>query len=115
MSAPILDGPRFDSEVEVVSLLKGSNITSSARLWTDHRLRQGESYLIFGYYDRGVFQAFEDYRVIPLGADFSTNLITGKSLDERLQILFKRRLSNLDHELEQGQKEKERLEKALKK
>ena len=88
---------------------------SPSRLLTDHKLWQGENYLIFGHYDGGIYQAFEEYRVIPLGVDFSTNSITGKPLDEQLQILFKQRIENLNREIENDKAEKQRLVEGLKK
>ena len=104
-----------DSAIELIVVLKGTNNMSPSRLLTDHKLWQGENYLIFGHYDGGIYQAFEEYRVIPLGVDFSTNSITGKPLDEQLQILFKQRIENLNREIENDKAEKQRLVEGLKK
>jgi hypothetical protein len=107
----IENGPLSDSEVEVISVLKGAtNQPSPARLWTDHELFQGENYLVFGYYDSGIYQAYEEFRIVPLGGNFSTNLIAGKPLNEQIQILLKRRLDNLNRQMKQEQVEKQRLE-----
>jgi hypothetical protein len=81
---------------------------------TDHGLRQDENYLIIGHYDSGIYRAHEEYHVIPLGVNFSTNLIAGKPLDEQIQILFKRRLDNLNRQIKEEQEEKQRLEEGLK-
>jgi hypothetical protein len=110
-----LNATKSDSDIEVVSVLKGTNNVSASRLLTDHVLWRDENYLIFGYYDSGIYQAFEEYRVIPLGVNFSTNSISGKPLDEQLQILFKRRLDNLNRQMKDEQEEKQRLEEGLKK
>jgi hypothetical protein len=69
--------------------------------------------LVFGYYDSGVYQAFEEYRVIPLGVDFSTNSIAGKPLDEQLQILFQHAADNLNREIQKDEEEKQRIEAGL--
>lgn len=110
----IMNAPTSDSAIEVVSVLKGINNASSSRLLTDHGLRQDENYLIIGHYDSGIYRAHEEYHVIPLGVNFSTNLIAGKPLDEQIQILFKRRLDNLNRQIKEEQEEKQRLEEGLK-
>lgn len=108
------NAPKSDSAINILFVLKGTNDVTSARLQTDHDLRQGENYLVFGYDNSGIYQAYEEYRVIPLGADFSTNSITGKPLDEQLQILFKRRIDNLNREIQNDEAEKQRLEEGIK-
>jgi hypothetical protein len=110
-----MNAPASDSAIDVVLVLKGANNANSARLLTDHLLQQGENYLVFGYYGSGIYQAFEEYRVIPLGVHFSTNSIAGKSLDEQIQILFQRRLDVLNRQIKEDQEEKQRLEEGLKK
>jgi hypothetical protein len=107
------NGPNSDSSIEVISVLKGTNHVSSSQLWTDRRIWPGENYLVFGYYDSGVYQAFEEYRVIPLGVDFSTNSIAGKPLDEQLQILFQHAADNLNREIQKDEEEKHRIEAGL--
>jgi hypothetical protein len=104
---------KSDCAITVLLPLKGTNICNSTRLWTDHKLQQGEKYLVFGHCDSGIYQAFEEYRVVPLGTDFSTNLITGKLLDEQLQILFKRRLDTLNRQIKEEQDEKQRFEEGI--
>lgn len=102
-----------DSFIKVLSILKGTNNLSVSRLLTDHELQQGENYLLFGYCENEIFQACEEYRVVPLGAHFSTNLIAGKSLDEQLHILFQRRFDKLNRQMKEAQLEKQRLEVGL--
>jgi hypothetical protein len=105
----------IDSDIEVVSILKGATNLGLARLTSQYWPRQGESYLIFADYHAGVFQAYESYRVVPLGMRFSTNSIAGKPLDEQLQTLFKLRVDNLNQEIQSDEAEKQRLEETLKK
>jgi hypothetical protein len=109
----VVNGIKSDSEIQIVFALKGTNVLSFARLQTDHELRQGENYLVFGYFDTGICKANEEYRVIPLGINFSTNSIAGKTLDEQIQILFQRSVANLNREIQKDQEEKQRLEQAL--
>jgi hypothetical protein len=82
----------------------------AARLLTDHKLQKGENYLVFARYENSVYQAYEDYRVIPLGKNFRTNSIVEKSLDEQLHVLFKKRVDDLDKQIKEDQLEKQRLE-----
>jgi hypothetical protein len=110
---PTINGPASDFSTGVLAVLKGDTNVSSARLWSDYKLQQGENYLIFGYYDSGIYQAFETYRVIPLGKDFSTSLIVGKSLDDQIRILFKLRIDHLNQQMKEEQEEKQRLEEGL--
>ena len=115
LSGPTINAPNSDSSIDVLLVLKGTNNVNSARLWTDYELRQGENYLIFAYYDTGIYQAYEEYRVIPLGVRFSTNSIAGKPLNEQLQILFKQRVDDLNREIQSDEVEKQRLEGGIKK
>jgi hypothetical protein len=114
-SGPVMNGPNSDYSIEVISVIKGANGTNAARLWTDHGLERGENYLIFGNYDSGIYQAFETYRVIPLGKDFSKSLIAQKSSDDQLQVLFKLRIAHLDQEIQNAEAERQRLEEGLEK
>lgn len=105
----------FESEVEIECVLKGTTNLRPATVDSSYRLRQGEHYLIFSIFSDGVYQTAEEYRIIPLGHYFSTNVLTGKLLDEQIQFLLQYRLNNLNRELQQGQEEKKRLEEGLKK
>jgi hypothetical protein len=111
----VIGGLKSDSEIQIITVLKGTNSVSSARLQTDHELWQGENYLVFAYYGGGIYQAYEKYRVIPLGLRFSTNSISGKPLDEQIQILFQQALYNLNQEIQNDQEEKQQLEEGIKK
>ncbi|HEY5233556.1 MAG TPA: hypothetical protein VIK35_08495 [Verrucomicrobiae bacterium] len=109
----IMDGTKSDSEIQIISVLKCTNDLSSARLQTDHDLRQGEDYLVFGYFDGGICKAYEEYRVVPLGVNFSTNSIAGKTLNEQIQILLQSAINNLGNEIQKNEEEKERLEESV--
>jgi hypothetical protein len=109
----VLNG--VSSDIEVLLVLKGTNGLGPAILDSVYWPRQGEDYLIFGNYQDGHCQAIEDYRFVPLGANFCLDRIAGKPLGEQLQILLKFRLWHLSRELEQGQQEKKRLEEGVEK
>lgn len=117
----IENGPHSDYVAEVCSILKGESHTNSVELWTDYQLSQDENYLIFGYFDgkkyngkfKGLYTAYEDYRVVPLGKVFSTNSISGKPFDEQLQTLFQMRAEHLNQQIKSEQEEKARLEEWL--
>lgn len=115
-SAPgvlVIGAPKSDFGIEVVSVIKGKNFTSAARLWTDHELLEGQNYLLFGFYDSGIYKAYEPYRIVPLGLQFSTNMLAGKTLDEQIQMLLQRRLNDLNRQMKAEQGEKARLEQAF--
>ena len=106
--------------IEILTPIKGTNQPGDAILNSLHWLNVGDTYLIFGNFRDGAYQAFEDYRVVPLGrAIFSvgeiTNSIAGKSEDEQLQILFKRALDNVNRQMKQEQEEKQRFEDSIRK
>jgi len=105
----------IDSDFGIVSVLKGMTNTGAVRVTSEYWPRQGEYYLVVANYHDGYYQANEEYRVIPLGVKFPTNSIVGKPLDEQLQILFKRRLNDLNRQMKAEQEEKQRLEEGLKK
>jgi len=94
--------------------IKGTNNVSPIRLKTDHEMFPGKKYLVLGYCDDGVFTAYEEYRIVPLDKFFSTDLIAGKPIDEQVKIFLQRRLDNLKLEIQNNEKEKQRLEEGLK-
>jgi len=115
----------IDSDIEVISILKGATnwgveklkapSFGTARMSSQYLPRQGEYYLIFSIYYYGKYQANEDYRIVPLGTHFLTNMISGKNLDEKIQGLLQRRLDDLNRQMKDEQKEKQRLEQGVKK
>lgn len=104
----------ISSEIQVVAVLKGRTNLGPAVLVSRYWPRQSDQYLVFSYYQDGSFMAVERYRVVPLGIDFPTNVITGKSMEEQIQAMLRYRLDQLNHELEEQQAEKNRLEQGLK-
>src|SRR4051812_20309875 len=52
-------GPDSDSEVEILAILKGSPEQGRGRLQTDHELREGECYLVFGDFKQNIYTAYE--------------------------------------------------------
>lgn len=118
-------GSLFATDIEVISILKRSTnwgaelleppSIGASRLSSEFYPRQGEFYLIFSIFYDHEYQASESYRVVPLGLTFSTNSLSGKSLDEQIHALLQRRLNNLERQMKNEQEEKQRLEEAFKK
>lgn len=115
-------GPMVFSDIEVLSILKGAGVTNwaggmpqlgTSRLVSTYYPRQGEYYLVFSIYHDGEHQASEKYRVVPLGLDFSTNSLSGKTLDAQIQMLLQRRLNDLNRQMKEEHAEKQRLEEAF--
>lgn len=113
----VVEGARdgvFPSEIEVIAVLKGMTNRGPVRLYSRVPLSRGEAYLIFArFFD--TYDAPEEYRIVPLGSRFSTNLVAGKQLDDQIQALLQFRLNNLNREMEKLQEERTRLESGLKK
>jgi hypothetical protein len=105
----------INSDMEIVSVLAGTKNSGHVKLTSEYWPRQGECYLIFAYYHDGFYQAFESYKVVPLGPRFVTNGLGDKSVEEQIQMLFQRRLNDLKREMKNDQEEKQRLEEALNK
>ena len=103
------------SNMEIVSILKGATNSGAVRLGSEYCPSQGEFYLIFSNYHDGYYTSTEAYRFVPLGLQFSTNMITGVTLDEKIRRLLERRLYNLNQQMKHEQAEKQRLEDAVKK
>jgi hypothetical protein len=104
-------------DIEITSVLKGENVKpgSPVTLWSKYWPSQGDSYLLFAnVLENTNCQALDLYRVVPLGHDFPTNSLEGKTLDEQVKFMLQWRLFYLNRELEQGQEEKKRLEEGLK-
>ena len=110
----ILDAPKSDFSITVRSVLMGTNNVPNARLETDHELKTGQAYLVFSHdFDSGTYNAWEDYRVLPLGFKFSPDLIQGRPLDEQLQILFQLAVDNLNEEIAKTQAERDRIQAGI--
>jgi hypothetical protein len=105
------------TDVEVVSRLKGTTaeIGSTLTLFSQYRPDQGDFYLLFVTEFQGTnCFALDNYRVVPLGYSFKTNLLQGKDLEQQVQFMIQYRLDHLNQELEKGRQEKERLSQAVK-
>ena len=105
----------INSDVEVIFSLKGFAEQKKARIVSECALRQGEYYMVFGLRYDGLYQATESYRIVPLGLNFSTNSLSGKTIDEQIQMLLQLRLNNLNRQMKAEQEEKQRLEEGIKK
>ncbi len=103
------------SNMDIVSVLKGATNPATVKLGSEYCPRQGEFYLIFSNYHDGYYTSTESYRFVPLGLQFSTNMIEGATLDEKIWNLLERRLNNLNQQMKSEQEEKQRLEAGLKK
>lgn len=105
----------IESDIEAIMVLKGDTKPGLSHLASWYSPRQGEYYLIFASRNNKGYQAIENYRVVPLGLNFNTNSLSGKSLNEQLQFLFKLRLDDLNQQMKEEQEEKQRLEEGIKK
>ncbi len=105
-----IKGGVIRSDVEVISVLKGTTNVGPVLLKSTCWPRQGELYLVFSIRQDNVCQAIESYRIVPLGIDFSTNMLAGQSCDQQIKMLLQYRLDHLNRQLQEEQEEKKRLE-----
>lgn len=103
----------IETDVHIVSTLKGATNSDNAVLDSRYWPRQGEYYLIFAIYHDGIYQAVEPYRIVPLGPNFPSNAFAGKLLHEKIQIALKYRLDMLNEQIQKEQEEKQRLQQGL--
>ena len=71
--------------------------------------------MVFSIFHDEVYQAIKPHRIIPLGQNFDADVLSGKTLDEQIQMLLQKRLNDLNRQLKAEQVEKARLEEAFKK
>ena len=121
-NAPDKDGLVMDnrgliySEMQIVSILKGTTNSNAELLKSEYWPRQGEYYLIFAKFTDNAYQAYESYRVIPLGiSGYVVNGLKGKTLDEQVQTLLQLRLDALNRQMSQEQEEMQRLKDGVNK
>ncbi|HEY1787283.1 MAG TPA: hypothetical protein VGJ73_03970, partial [Verrucomicrobiae bacterium] len=107
------DVVRSDWQVVLLSSLRGTNATGHFRLLTNHSLSRGHKYLVLGYYIDGDYEAFEDYRVVPLSHDFDVKSLSNKPLNQQLQILFQDSVKEMNQEIQDDEAERQRLKEAL--
>ncbi len=107
--------PRSDSQVDILSVLKGTNNPNSSRLLTDHDLTKGQRYLVFGYYESDGYEAFENYRVIPLDTTFQLDSLKGKNFNEKLQVLLQSGVDCMNRKIQKDEEERDRLQQGIRK
>lgn len=116
--ATIIINGSVPSDIEVIAVLKGTTVPGSSRLLSSYRPRQGEQFLLFASYRNDTsfigYNAVEEYRVVPLNHFFQTNMLAGKTLEQKIEWILQSRLRDLNEELERGQEEKQRLEEGIK-
>ncbi len=98
--------------IDVVSVLKGGTKPGISRLLTWYETKPGEYYLLFAQYPES-YHAYEEYRVIPIGKQFNTNDLSGKTLSAQIRMLLQRRLDDLSAHTKQEEEEVRRLEAGL--
>lgn len=109
------NGPGSDCQVEILSVLKGTNDATSVRLLTEHELQKGSTYLVLGQYNEQGLYALEDYRVIQLNKGFRLKSLDGKTLDEKIKILFQSGVDYMNQKIQEDNDERDRLKQALQK
>jgi len=105
--------------MEIISALKGTN-SGMIKFLSEYRPLKGEYYLVYANLNTR-YSSVEAYRFILLGSNFSTNDLDGNAFDGQIQILLRRRLNNLDQQmqsdtgiqLKRDQFEMQRLEEGL--
>jgi hypothetical protein len=110
-----VDWDLIEADVKIVSVLKGATNSGPMRMMSEYWPKKGEYYLLFAIYHDGIYQATEDYRVLPLGAPFTARHLAGKPLKEQIQMLFGYADHVLDEEIKEDQERKARLKQGLKK
>jgi hypothetical protein len=110
-----IEGGLIDSDIRIMSVLKGTTNSGNVRLNSKYWPRQGEYYLIFAQFHDGFYTAVETYRIVPLGPIFVTNILAGKSLDEQIETAFELSADYLNRQIRQEQEQKKRLEEGVRK
>jgi hypothetical protein len=114
----IIDGV-IPSDIQVISVLKGNTKVGPSHMASQYWPYQGEKFLLFANYRNDQYytgyNAVEAYRVIPLNRHFQTNELSGKSLNEQIQLMLSQRLADINDELQRDTDEKKRIEEGFKK
>lgn len=104
----------IESDIEVISILKGSTKLGMSHMQSWYHPYQGERFLIFAnFYSNSAYTAVESYQIVPLNRDFRTNDLAGKTLKEQIQIILNNRLKDLIDELARDNEEKLWLETTM--
>jgi hypothetical protein len=116
MMAPkptIIFGNVVNSDIEVISVLKGDTKPGLSHLASLYRPYRGEYFLAFAehftYQTNSGYEANEEYRVIPISPYFRRNELNGKPLKEQIQLVLQVRLEDLNKELAHDTEEKMRV------
>lgn len=106
------------SEIEVVSVLKGSPQLEKTFLNSQYWPYRGEYFLVFAGCQKNQlnigYTAIEKFRIVSLGHYFATNQIANKPLVDQVSCILNTRVKNLQEKTEQDKEEMTRLESGLK-
>ena len=107
-----------NSDIEVVSVLKGNSKPGQAHMVSLYRPYRSEYFLAFATLStiqtNLVYSAIEEYRIVPLLHFHGTNQLMNKSLPEQIGLLMTNRLNDLNEELTRDVREKQSIEQYLK-
>jgi hypothetical protein len=113
----IIFGNVFNSDIEVISVLKGKTNPGLSHLASLYLPYRGEYFLVFAdYYTRQTnsgYSATEDYRVIPIVHFHGTNELAGKDLEKQIQLVLNGRLQDLNEEAARNNEEIKRIRSGL--
>jgi hypothetical protein len=113
----VIGDGRISSDIEVLAVLKGDTKPGVAHMVSLYWPHQDARFLMFATYQSNqlyrAYNATETYRIVPLSRYFLTSALTGKSLDEQIQLVLRRRLEDVNRELERDTEEKSRLALAV--
>jgi len=113
----IIFGNVFNSDIEIISVLKGDAKLGASHLASLYLPYRGEYFVLFAnHFTEGLdsgYSATEDYRVISLGRHFKPDELLVKTLSEQVQTILSIRVKDLNDELERDKEEKVRLETGL--
>src|SRR5581483_432299 len=111
-AAPVL------SQIEVLSVLKGNLKTGPLQLRSLYWPHPGDYFLAFSGYtltpSNNVFNAIEEYRILPMQRLISSNQLAGNSLQEQVRIIVRQRAEDLDREIAHAKEEKDSMEGRVK-
>jgi hypothetical protein len=111
-------GGGWTSDVNVITILKGNTKIGLSKLSSFYKPYQGELFVVFATSGRigtnSVYVANEEYQIIPLNHNFQISSLNEKTLEEKIQLIFKTRLKDLNDEIARDNAEKTRLQEGLK-
>jgi len=111
----IFYGNVFNSDIEVVSVLKGAGKPGAAHLVSLTMPYRGEYFLAFGTQtSNSLYSVIEEYRIVPLLHFHGAEQLAGKPLNEQIKSLLTSRLNDLNDEIAQDTRDKNNIEQYLK-